>query len=828
MKRLQSSLLLGGATLILVAGTLACRATTIASPRTVAAHHAPRVEAIDVEHYAIELRLLPEQRSIEGRCTVRFVVTAGSVDELTLELEGLEVRGVEDGRGNPLLFDHSAGELEIELPGKLLMGDLGEVVIDYGGRPLKGLWFVEGERGQVRQVFTQGECIDSHWWFPCLDYPADRVTSEIRVTMPREWVGVAAGERIDLLESGTERTEHWRMSTPHPTYLTTLCAGEFHLIEEEWDGIPLQYLADQRYGLWMTDSFEETDEILSFFSDLTGKRYPYDKYAQACVGNFPFGGMENISATTMTEMTLTDELGQRDGTSHGLVAHEAAHQWFGDLLTCADWSEIWLNEGFATYLTHLYYEHSRGIDEFRVRMRNAQISYTAADVGKDRRPTVYDYYKDPFDLFFDGKAYAGGAARLHLLRFELGDALFFEGLRLYVAENEGRAVRTGDLQAAMETVSKRDLEEFFNQWFYSAGYPEIEVRWIWDEALGQVELTLEQIQGVERGTPVAFHFPVDVELRNAAGQQTTRLEVTERRQTFTLPSPSRPIWVRFDKHSWLPARVASHKTASEWMAVAAEDDDVNGRRDAVEALGLFLATEEDPARASLFRAAILRRLRDDDVEAVRLAAVAAFGRSLDAAQREFLIKAVREDISAQVREEALNELTGLGPDAELAAFAQEVFDEGYSWDVRIAAAGLYASAAPTAAHDWIIARTEIPSPHSKLRAGLIGVLSRLDDERILGELLQLASREDLAGLVRGAAVRGIGVRGRQDTVSRDLLLGLLDTNDYRLRQDTIDALGGFRDAVVLSRLRTELATSPHSRERRKLEAAMARIGESAL
>lgn len=828
MNRLQSSLLLGGATLLLVAGSLACQATTVAAPRTVARHHAPRVEAIDVEHYALELRLLPEERAIEGRCTVRFAVPSGSIDELTLDLEGLEVRRVSDGRGNPLVFEHTAGKLEIELPGPLFAGDLGEVVIAYGGRPAKGLWFVDGEEGRVRQVFTQGECVDSHWWFPCMDYPADRATSELRVTMPREWVAVAAGERIEVVESGAERTEHWRMQVPHPAYLTTLCAGEFRVVEEQWDGVPLSYLADPRYGLWMADSFRETDEILAFFSELTGKRYPYAKYAQACVGNFPFGGMENISATTMTETTLTDELGQRDGDSHGLVAHEAAHQWFGDLLTCADWSEIWLNEGFATYLTHLYYEHSRGVDEFRVRMRDAHTSYTKEDVGQDRRPTVYDYYKDPFDLFFDGKAYAGGAARLHLLRFELGDDLFFEGLRLYVAENAGRAVHTGDLQQAMETVSRRDLEGFFKQWFYAAGYPELDVRWSWDETLRQVELVVEQTQRAERGTPVAFRFPVDVELRNALGQQTTRLEISERRQTFLLPSASRPIWVRFDKHSWLPARIASRKTASEWIAIAAEDDDVNGRRDAVVALGQFLASEKDPAKAGLYRAAILRRLRDDGVEAVRLAAVAAFGQSPDEKTRLFLMKAAREDSSAQVRESALGELAKLGPDGELAALAQEAFERGFSWDVRIAAAGLYAAAAPEAAHDWILARTGMASPHAKLRAGLVDVLAGIADERVLGELQRLSVREDLASATRQAAVRGVGARGRGDATSRDLLLGLLDTRDYRLRQEAIDALAGFRDAGVLSRLRKELAASPHSRERRKLEAAIQRIGESAL
>lgn len=806
---------------------LGCRSSTVAPAATIARVHAPRVEPVDIEHYGLELTLLPEERALEGRCLVRFAVVGARLSTLELELEGLEATRVLNAAGEPLEFRQVAGRLLVELGEELLLGDLGEVVVEYGGSPAKGLWFATGEDGEVDQVWTQGECVDAHWWFPCVDHPGDRATSELLVHMPAGWVGVAAGERIGLSVEGDTRSERWRMATPHPAYLMTLCAGEFHVLEDEWDGVQLLALADPALAEYMPASFDETDEILAFFSELTGLRYPYPKYAQTCVHNFPFGGMENISATTLTEATLTDAPGQLDGGSHGLVAHEAAHQWFGDLLTCATWSEIWLNEGFATYLTHLYFEHSRGVDDFRIRMRDTQRGYMAADVGPARRPTVHTVYRDPFDLFFDGKAYAGGASRLHLLRFLLGDEDFRAGVRRYVADNAGRSVTSADLQAAMESASGRELGTFFDEWVHSAGYPELEVRWAWDAALQRVELEVAQVQEPSRGTPDVFHLPVDVEIHDAEGRRMHRLELDRRRQTLVLEAPLEPIWVRFDKGGWLPARITSYKLPGEWLAIAAEDDDVNGRRDAVSALGQLLAEARSQEALTRYRSALLRRLRDDSSAAVRRAAVSALAGRLDVeGVPGFLAQAATEDPDADTREAALLALREIGTSAQLAELADAQFDLGYSWDVRIAAARLYAAAAPEAAWEWALARCEIPSPHGVLRAGLIDVLAGLDHPELLPTLQRFAADGQASSAARRSAVRGLALRGGYDAEVRDLLLELLDSSDYRLRQEAIDALGGFRGGAIDARLRRELEQSVHSRERRKLEASLRRVTRS--
>ncbi|MCC6408684.1 MAG: M1 family metallopeptidase, partial [Planctomycetes bacterium] len=416
--------------------------------------HEPRIADFDVEHYALELALEPATRSISGTCTVRLWPRVDRLERVELDLVGLAVSAVRDASGRALEFEQDADSVEVELARPLAPGEFAEVAIDYAGAPLRGLFFV-ADRGQgPTQVYTQGECEDARFWFPCFDFPNDRATSELAVTLPPKWTSIAAGERIDRRELAGGRTrEHWTMTSPHPTYLTTLCAGEFAVTEARWQNVPLVFAVPPELAPLAEKSFEETDEILTFLSDLTSFRYPYPKYAQTCVDDFRFGGMENISATTLTDDALRDELGLRDGEMTGLIAHEAAHQWFGDLLTCADWSHIWLNEGFATYMELLYVEATEGKDAFHERLRGTLEGYLGGDVGAKRRPTVWNVYREPMDLFFDGQTYPGGALRLHHLRFVLGDALFFKGLREYVWSNAGRSVVTEDFQRAMERAS---------------------------------------------------------------------------------------------------------------------------------------------------------------------------------------------------------------------------------------------------------------------------------------------------------------------------------------------------------------------------------------
>lgn len=778
--------------------------------------HLPRVEDMDAEHYALELSIDAASRTIDGRCRMRLVAVRDEVEGVDLDLEGLETISVRDGVGRDLAHEHAGDELRVTFVDPLEEGQVIELVVEYTGAPVSGLWFVGDLSAPADHVFTQGECEASRAWFPCLDYPADRATSELRVEMPGDWIAVAAGDRVDQGElDGGRRYEHWRMASPHPTYLTTLVAGDFTVLTDDWEGLPLTYLAPEVYAEWMPPAFDETPEILAFLSEMTGLRYPYTKYAQTCVEEFPFGGMENITATTLTCETLTDERGRRDRTSTSLVVHEAAHQWFGNLLTCREWSHIWLNEGFATYCSELWVEHTEGEEAFRLAMRRIQDHYTSQDVGENRRPTVSDVYRDPMDLFFGGQTYQGGAARLHLLRGVLGDEAFFAGVRRYVADHGNSGVRTDDLRAAFESASGRDLETFFDEWLYSAGYPLARVSTEWSD--GVLRVTVEQVQGEDGRAPRVFHLPAELEVRTGDRSRIVRFEWNDRRQTITVDAPEEPRWVRLDPRGWIPMRVDQSRPVSEWADIAEHSDFGTARVEALGVLGKAIYEQTDEAARGRLVRLVADRLADDPREEVRRAAAQALAAARGPLQRGALVAAAQGDESSDVRAAALISLTSWGRDPGLAELADAAFQEGYSWDVMTAAARLYTTAAPRLAFDWVTARASIPSPHGRLQEDLADVIGALDDERVMPWMLARAADETQPTRARQGAVRVLGKIGEGSQETRTLMLQLLDTRHFHLRQDVIRAVRALNETSALGKLSALYRESADPRERRLIE-----------
>ncbi len=806
---------------LLVAGLAVSCSVLAGGARFPAARaHPPRPSRIDVEHYALDLTLDPETRRLSGTCTVRLWPRVDGLARVELDLVALTVGDVRDGAGRRLDWDHADGILAVRLAQPVDVGDYVELAIDYGGRPLRGLWFAGHEDGVPTHVFTQGECEDSRYWFPCWDFPSDRATSELRVTLPVGWTSVAAGERVDRTELADGRVaEHWRMVTPHPTYLVTLVAGELVAVEDEWDGVPLLYLVEPEWVGALEQAFAGTAPALEFLSELTGRRYPFTKYSQACVESFLFGGMENISATTLTETMLTDERGYRDYDPTGLVVHEAAHQWFGDLMTCRDWSHIWLNEGFATYATLLFFEATRGEDEFRARMRDAQESYLAGDVGESRRPIVHDEYIDPLDLFFGGHTYPGGASRLHLLRFALGDEAFFRGLKHYVAENQGRGVVTDDLRRAMEEASGVDLREFFEQWLYSPGFPEFEWSWRWDGL--HVVLTVRQVQSADGGTPAVFATPAEIEVRTEFESSVQRVWIDRREQEFRLPSAGEPLWVHFDRGGWIPKSDRVERDQGEWLAIASLDTDVNARRDAVAAIGAEAAKKLGVERQRHLVLALIERLVEDRSRFVRKAAAAELaGISLRVASDALASVAVA-DASAEVRVAALDALRAIGPDEELARFAREQFEQGASWQIMGAAARLLCAAAPDEARAFLLRQLAVDSPHDVLRASLLTTLGSLGDAETERLLHAWAMDETASAAARRAAIRQLGLRAPEDAALRGDLIGLLGrVRHYHLQTALIGALGNLKDPRALPELEAHHARCHDARQRRAIEAIL--------
>lgn len=826
------------------------RRTAPAAPPLVA--HAPRTADFDVEHYALELALDPATQTIAGTCTVRLWPRIEGLAKVDLDLVGLDVTAVRGVDGRALAFEQDEGSVEVELARPLATTEFAQFSIEYSGTPERGLYFVGDEGRGPTHVYTQGECEDARYWFPCYDFPNDRATSEITVTLPPRWTSIAAGTRIDRQElDGGRVREHWAMNTPHPTYLVTLCAGEFTVSEARWQNVPLLFAVPPKLAPLAEKTFEETDEVLTFFSDVTGFRYPYPKYAQVCVDDFRFGGMENISATTLTDDCLRDELGLRDGKTTGLIAHEAAHQWFGDLLTCADWSHIWLNEGFATYMELLYVEATQGADVFHERLRGTLEGYLGGDVGPRRRPTVWNVYREPFDLFFDGQTYPGGALRLHHLRFVLGDELFFKGLREYVWSNAGRSVVTEDFQRAMERASGQDLEWFFRQWFYSKGYPEFSVSWKWDEDAKEIIVDVEQVQDGADGTPAVFRAPVEIAYGSDLEVQTVRVELSKRQDVFRLHATRPPEWVEFDPHLRMPRRAQTENglAAAARMrqvpdpAVAAvgiarlaeiardQGRDLRERGTALSALWTCVTSRTPSAneRLAVLALAVASRPEFDRPWIELLTDAAKQGMDFPDDQsklsdqvRSTLLATTRDAVEASERAAAWESLASFpADDATLASARKEVLGTPFSWQTRIQAARLVALAeakrGPEHARAWLEQCLAIPSPHGEFQAGILGILGELEGERALDVFQRWLDDERAPDQARHAAARALGAHGRAVKTTRVVLERHLDAHAFQMTGAVLDALFQLGDAASIPAVRRFADQPLDSRQRRACE-----------
>src|SRR5439155_5342871 len=251
--------------------------------------------------------------------------------------------------GPDLAYDLSDGRLHVTLDRPRSAAEEATVVVDFGGSPKRGIYFIRPDEAYPNkryEAWTQGQDEDSRRWFPCYDYPNEMATSEAHITVAEPYTVISNGALlgVDPGPAPGSRTFHWRQDVPHVTYLTSLCAGEYDEVRAEWDGIPITYHVAPGRAEDAREVFKNTPQMIGLFSERTGVRYPYAKYAQVVVQDFIFGGMENVSATTLTDSALYDARARKDQDAEYLIAHELAHQWFGDLLTCRDWSHGWLNE----------------------------------------------------------------------------------------------------------------------------------------------------------------------------------------------------------------------------------------------------------------------------------------------------------------------------------------------------------------------------------------------------------------------------------------------------------------------------------------------------
>src|SRR5438093_8464289 len=358
---------------------------------------------IDIQHIRLDLKVDLPKKTVDARASIRLR-SLRRIASITLDAVDFEVKRVTitaNGKEEAATFSHDRGKLIVDLDPAWLAERTALLRIDYRVRePKDGLFFfgpTPEEPDVPLTVWSQVEPITNRYWFPCVDHPNQRQTTELVVTVADGFEALSNGKLIEKRNNADKTvTFHWRQDKPHVSYLVTLVVGRFDVVREEWQDLPVLYYVPKGHKDDIARTFGRTRDMLAFFSKRFGVDYPWEKYAQVVVEQFTAGGMENTSATTLTEFALHDQRSMLDSSPDGLIAHELAHQWWGDMVTCRDWAHIWLNEGFASYAEALWDEHSKGPDEYAY---NVWQKADRAISGGKQRPVVDHRYPNPSSVF---------------------------------------------------------------------------------------------------------------------------------------------------------------------------------------------------------------------------------------------------------------------------------------------------------------------------------------------------------------------------------------------------------------------------------------------
>jgi aminopeptidase N len=770
-------------------------------------------------HQALDVLLLVERGAIEATATLTFERVSRKATHLVLDAVGFEIDSVVfvDGeQERNATFDYDGNELSIAVPSEL---ERGTVAIEYSVVPRRGLYFLapdEAVPNRPKQVWSQCQDEDARYWFPCHDAPHMKLTSELCVTVPAGWVALSNGTCLSKEpEDDGSMTFHYRIDRPHPSYLVTLVAGEFSILEdrkaklEDGREIPVRYYVPkgQEPAAWR--SLGDTPNMVELFSRLTGLAYPFDEYSQVVVSDFIFGGMENTTATTLYEHVLLDERAVIDVDSRSLVSHELAHQWFGDTLTCRDWSEAWLNEGFATYFEHVERDARLGRDEYDWGVLGDLDAYLGEFAHSYDRPIVCKDYQAPIDLF-DRHLYEKGSLVLHMLRRKLGSEIFWSAIRDYVASHENGIVETTQLKRACEKVSGLSLERFFDDWIYRSGHPELSVEAVYED--GRLVVTMKQDPKGSSTTP--FGLPFEIEVMTKAGERLTRcIEVTEAQASLTLELSERPTYVAFDPELRVAAPVKL-EFGFDWLKnLLLSKATLRARVLAAKAL----AARTDVPTIELLGQVLADR---DQSYLIRLECARSLGKIPMKESRIALLNGTKDE-RAEVRR-AVAQALGQFRNAEVVEPLAELATKDPSYLVQAEACRALGSTRQPGARAVLEACLEVPSWADVVRSGAVDGLATLRDPS-LWPLLREHTRYGRPSRGRRSAIAALG-RVATDRASRDHLELLLADADPHVRADVVDALSALGQTEALGALSMQLSKETDPRVQRRLREALRDLG----
>jgi aminopeptidase N len=687
----------------------------------------------DLVHTKLDAKFDYDKSYLNGKVWITLKPHFYPTDSLKLDAKGMQVNQVaivKNGKTIALKYNYEHNELNINLDRTYKRDEKYTIYIDYVAKPnelkvegsaaitdAKGLYFINPkgeEKNKPTQIWTQGETEATSVWVPTIDKPNQKTTQEIYMTVPAKYVTLSNGKLMSQVKNANgTRTDYWKMDLPHTPYLFFMGVGDFAVVKDTYKGKEVNYYVEKEFEKVARKIFGNTPEMMKYFSEkVTGVEYPWIKYSQMVGRDYVSGAMENTTATLHQESAQQDARELMDGNSwEGTIAHELFHQWFGDYVTCESWSNLTVNESFANYSQVLWDEYKYGKDAGDAENYKDMQGYLQS--GSASKDLVRYHYKDKEDMF-DAVSYNKGGRILHMLRNYVGDDAFFKSLNKYLNDNKFGTGNAHKLKLAFEDVTGKDLNWYWNQWYFGNGHPQLDISYNYSEDSKIVSVYLKQTQSGDK----VFKLPIAIDVYN--GDKKTRYDVwmTNKTDTFSFAATEKPNLVNVDGDKVLLCTKKDGKTLEEYIHQYKYAGKYLDRREAIE----FAAKKtKDPIAVAFLKEAL-----NDKYAPLRSRAIQALANvELDESTIALVEKIAATDLNRPTRAEAIDILAGLKNEKYKALFSKGTADSSYS----VAGASLEALAEIDATAALAIAnKLSKEKAKSRLSTAISSVLVKHGDE----------------------------------------------------------------------------------------------------
>ena len=781
-------------------------------------------------HLKLELHFDWKKNQVWGTTFYELEVLADDVEEILIDAVNLDISEVKLGT-QKITFDNTGTGLIIPLKKTPRIRSVLKLSINHSvEKPQAGIYFTQADEhypNRFKTVWTQGQDEDSRYYFPCFDKPNYKQTTEVILHLPPKMFGLSNGKLIKEKRTSKFSLYHYKLDIPYSTYLLSIVAGDFSEVKSKWKNIAIKWHIQNGREKEGLNAFKNTADIIRFFSEYTGYLYPYSQYTQIAVPDFIFGGMENFTVTTQTDLTLHDDRAAIDMDSDGLVAHEAAHMWFGDIVTAKSWAHAWLHESFATYFDALYARESKGENEFRYQLLEEAETYFAEDT-KYRRPIVTNVYKEPIDLF-DAHLYPGGAVRLHHLKNVVGEESFRRAIKVYLERHEYGLVETVDFMRCLEEETSRNFDSWADQWIYRGGYPSLALSFHWDEKLKLATVSIKQTQEADKNDEkLLFDIPLNIAFYYRKGSDTFPVRLKIKDEKFCFRLKTKPLFFRFDPEYKCPCKKIELEVPHSILREQLEHDpDPIGRIEAARGLAVKPSREDVKLLSN--------RLIKDSFWGVNVRIAMALGKIGGDQARDGLLKGLKKS-HPKVRHGIILALGTFKNDPKVRRALRKIALGDPSYRVEAAALNCLGRIKDSDSRKFLENSFDRPSHNNITQSAILDALAQIEDESSW-DFLAKNAEYGAPTLSRASAMKAIAKIAQRYPHRKKEALDLLirfatETPNtpaaaFRAKLGAIQAIQILDDLAAVPVLRKAVDNETDGRLQRRAEDAISALRASA-